>query len=485
VSQVRLQFPVLVEKHDAGFHLCANAEPSKELFEELLWYCFTPEIKFELFYLVLKSGMKHIEGYFAVAQYEVNNHRYACLPKFNHLTVRIPVDVRGKNYEHDFIADKINAFFREHKQNNDHFQHQPFLSKKSDSFALIKSGATELNKVGEDINELYPNDLKRALFRDHQTKLLRRSLFDGTPHSIVVVGRRGIGRTNLIQSALASYLDENNRTAAHKLQKMWLVDPLRVISGMSVVGQWERRFESILERLKNRLSKTTHNKNRLPDILYIDNPVALLRIGKTSQTSLTLSHLLKPHLEKREFPVVLEATQQEWQSIQQLDRGFADLFQVMRLEPLSAAQLDRVYTLRRAQLEYDYQTSINSKAMLTVLKTEPRFRGDGELPGTLISILENLALRNQGKDLTEERIYASLESQFHFRQEIVDRQAVLKRKQVSEYFKRNLIGQIAACEVLTSTVLAVKAKLTPTSKPLNTMLFIGPTGVGSAWCELT
>lgn len=536
MSQVRLEFPILVEKHDSKFLLrpllmdgqrvlnrrygdgvrslqkivrkqFANLEPSKSLFEELLWYCFVPEIKFELPYFELRSGMQHIEGHFAIAHYTVNHNQYVCLPKFDHLTLRIPDHVTGRQNQHEFISSKIQQYFREMRKDNDHFRYQHLLSGKSDTFAVIKStveigaqafpfqyepfdsfnlfsnqrsfdGAVELGKVGEDLSDFYPNDLNDALFRDHLIRLLRRSLFNGKPQSIVVVGQRGIGRTNLIHSVLKSYLDENKRKSLHKLQKVWLVDPLRVISGMSVVGQWERRFESILERLKARLSKVTDGKIQLPDILYIDNPVALLRVGKTSQTSLTLSHLLKPYMERRDFPIVIEATQQEWQKVQQMDRGFADLFQVMRLEPLSALQLDRVYALRRAQLEYEYRTDIDSKAMLTVLKTEPRFRGDGQLPGTVLSILETLAVRNQGKKMTEDRVYASLESRFHFKKEIVDRQAVLKSKQVSEFFQRNLIGQVAACDVLTSTVLAVKAQLTPITKPLNTMFFIGPTGVG-------
>ncbi|MBV1919385.1 MAG: AAA family ATPase, partial [Pseudomonadales bacterium] len=104
--------------------------------------------------------------------------------------------------------------------------------------------------------------------------------------------------------------------------------------------------------------------------------------------------------------------------------------------------------------------------------------GNAELPGNVISILEKLSVRNQKTVLNEQRIYESLESQFHIKKDMIDRNITLKRPDILAFFNQNLIGQAKACEVLTDTVLGIKAQITPPSKPLNTMLFIGPTGVG-------
>ncbi|MCG8316906.1 MAG: AAA family ATPase [Pseudomonadales bacterium] len=535
MNLINLEFPVLIEQSGNGFTISPllmsgprvsnsrygdavralqqsvrkrflHAEPDTELCESLLWYRFCPEVNFELLSISLKSGMSHIEGLFAVAFYELNGHRYACLPRLNDLTVRISQTVKTRQQLMDFLIDKIAAFFRALRKEQEQVEVARFVSKASDSITTIKAnteivsqqfpfelklpsyfaflsenqsfnGASELNKVGEDLTLKYPDAIDTALFREAETELLARCLFEAQPQAIVIVGKSGIGKTNLIHNVLKDYMDQHRQRSLTKLQKLWRVDPLRVISGMSVVGQWERRFEAILGRLRDRLVKTT-GKIRWSDILYIDNPIALLRIGKTSQTSLTLSHLLKPYLERREIPVVLEATAEEWQKLQEIDRGFADLFQVMRLEPLSKTQLNKIYVHKRAQMEYQYQVAIGSKAMLTVLKSEPRFRGNNELPGNVISILEKLCVRNQRSALDEAKIYQSLESQFHIKREMIDRNATLQRADILKFFADGLIGQPEACQVLTDTVLAIKAQLTPQSKPLNTLLFVGPTGVG-------
>lgn len=61
--------------------------------EQLLWYRFSPDIHFELLSLVFKSGLSHIEGEFAVAQYQINGQKYVCLPKLEHLPIRLTDDV--------------------------------------------------------------------------------------------------------------------------------------------------------------------------------------------------------------------------------------------------------------------------------------------------------------------------------------------------------------------------------------------------------
>ena len=114
------------------------------------------------------------------------------------------------------------------------------------------------------------------------------------------------------------------------VEKVWHIDPTRLIAGMSVIGWWQKRFEAILQYLLERGQKHPV-KSGLTDKILIDNPIALLRIGKSSQNDMTLSDVLKPYLEKRILQIVLIATPEEWKIIQENDRGFSDLFQVIRM----------------------------------------------------------------------------------------------------------------------------------------------------------
>ena len=533
---MKLEFPALVEQRQSGYCLqpllmpgisvtrhrygdavrslqntlrkdYSNIEVNDAVLNELLWYSYSPDVKFEILPLSMKSGIRYVEGHFCVVSYNQGGHRYICLPKLGHLTVRVSSATKSENDFTNFVTDTVTWFFRELRKENAHLNYSYYFSRVSDSYITVNTtvetkqqsfpfeydptdffamlgntlqfdGAEELSKVAEDMATGFPDLLEEAYYRQKDTDWLYSAIFEGKPQAIALVGPDGIGKSNLVQHTLNTYLQRYRSSPIHKLQKVWLLDPLRVISGMSIVGQWERRFESILERIRDRLRDITNQKVRAPDILFVSNPVALLRIGKSAQTSLTLSHLLKPYLERRDISIILEATPEEWQKVQELDRSFADFFQVQRLKPLDTKALNRVYTRRKAQLERHYECRINSKEMLTLLKTEPGFRGNHELPGSVIGILKNLAVRNQRRTIKEEDVYQAIQNQFHIRKEIIDRHTVLKRSDVLAHFESRLIGQVQACNVLTDTVMSIKAKLTQAKKPLNTMIFIGPTGVG-------
>ncbi|WP_431688170.1 AAA family ATPase [Hahella sp. NBU794] len=534
MTLLRLEFPTLVETRNGEFTLTPlltdgfivsrrrygdalrsyqsslkktfdDRRLDRDSVEHLLWLCFQPDYRFELIHLTFKSGMHLVDGLFAVAQYQVREHRYLCLPKLNYQTLLIPDDVETRPQLIEFLAGRIGAYIRSQRKADESFDIKRLYSQAGDSATTIGvsvnvgqsdspfeqdaaslfsffsasrefNGAYELKKTAEDLAQFYPDDLEGSLHRDNEAVWLERALFSGKPQPVVIVGAPGVGKSNLIQHTLVQYMANSDVKAPERLQKLWLLDPLRVIAGMSVVGEWERRFEAILSWVKKRLQETYGI--RTPDVLYIDNPVALFRIGKSAQTSLTLSHVLKPYLERREIGLVLEATPYEWQRIQQLDRGFADLFQVLRLEPLPAEKLSQVYIRRRAQWEREYNCEIASQALLTLLGLEPGFRGESALPGSVLSVMRDIAVKHQGRRADEQAVYQAFQTNFHFRRALIDKNATLQENEVRRFFEQRLVGQPQAQDVLTDTVMTIKAQLTPLGKPLNTLLFIGPTGVG-------
>ena len=73
----------------------------------------------------------------------------------------------------------------------------------------------------------------------------------------------------------------STRKEPHKvLNYTWLLSPQRLISGMSYVGQWEKRLLAILKEAE----KKEH-------ILYFDDFLALYYAGRTSQSAGTLDQV--------------------------------------------------------------------------------------------------------------------------------------------------------------------------------------------------
>lgn len=475
--------------------------------DDLLWYGLDDGLQFELLQLSFKSGMQQIDGLFALVRLTIKGREYLCLPMLDSLWAVVPEHAAARDGFIDFVQELVQGFLRRQRREPgaDHLDWRSCVSRPGDSLVEIAvdlqlrpgrfaferpasrsfnflqrdqsiDGAVELERVGEDWNGRYPHRLGVALFRDAEQERLSQSIFFDPPTATVLVAPTGGGKTNLVESLVRRGMEQDPRLKAHKRVKLWLVDPLRVISGMSVVGQWERRWEAILEALCERLQNSARIDR--PDVLYLDNPVALLNVGKTSQSSLTLAHLLKPYLQARRLPCLLEATPQQWQRVQELDRGFADLFQVLRLNPLSDGQVLEVLVRGRARLESEQDCRIDTAALSRLLLLEPQFRGDRALPGSALSALAQMAQRHQGGYADEASAYALFEAGFHFRRAIIDRDQPLRADRVAGFFAERLVGQDAARAAMVDLVLRIKAHLTPPGRPLCSMLLIGPTGVG-------
>ena len=480
---------------------------TRENIDALLWYRFSPEFHFEVERFQFPAGMQYVDGHFVMVTYTVAQHKYVCFPGLNHHTFRVELQERGRTAFVNFLCEKLIQYFqRERKDQGDDFKYEPYYSSPNASNSSISvqietakpifhfeeednsiyalfghqnqfDGAEELEKVADDLlNE--SDNLENTFFRKNEKEWLERTLFGSRPQAAVIVGPEGIGKSNLISHTYQQYLFNNPQKSSSLLQRIWRLDPLRVISGMSVVGQWERRFESILCRIRDRIRSNTNGKHKQTDILLIQNPVALLRIGKTSQTDLTLAHLLIPYIERREFPVILEATPEEWQKVQDINRRFADLFQVQRLAPLKEDENNYVVTQRRAQIERQFECEFDVSALIAIMKSEQKLRGTKEQPGSLVDMIRDVAITSQNMRINEAMIFSTLQESYNVNKKIIDHNETLTHGNIESYFKNNLIGQDTVISTLVDTVLAIKSQLTPEGKPLNTLLFIGPTGVG-------
>lgn len=493
----------------AVVHHFRGTRSTRATLDERLWLGFSPELRFELVPLGFDSGRRWVEGAFAAAHFTVGGRRYACLPQLDGTVADLGESHLDKAQRTERLVASIQAWFREQrKERGDAFDPQRYLAAPNDELGELEismhlaqgrfpfesehdlraalrddgigDGPTEMARAAVDLNDLYPDELTQAILRDDAIEELDRAIYrpDGGAGAIVLVGPRGAGKTALVHGALRQFMASETGRDRAKLQKIWHLDPMRVISGMSVIGQWQRRMAVLLQHLQFRLRDDFRIAK--PDHLYCDNLVALLAIGKSSQNTLTLADVLRPLLEKRAFTMIGEATPEAWQKVQQRDRRFADLFRVIRVEPPSRETAIRIVGWRRAELERQHECRIAAGAVAELLKMERRFAADEVLPGSAIRVLERLAVRHARAEVGRAEVLAAYTAAYHFREKLFSRQIGLAPAEAAAHFAARLIGQPEARAQLVDVVALIKSGLAAPGKPLSSLLFIGPTGVGKS-----
>ncbi len=339
------------------------------------------------------------------------------------------------------------------------------------------NGMEELAKVGLTLNDLYPYKLSSAYFSDEIVDKLGMLLFERNFAAIALVGELGTGKTSMLHEALHRYIS-GHKESEIKIEKKLIreihyIDPNHVISGMSVVGQWQKRMTAIIEALINKGRK---RKTHQCDILYTDNPVAFFKVGRTSMNSMTLSSLIKPYIEKRQIPFIIEATPEEWRIVGQMDRRFADLFQVIRVYEPNVEKAIDIAAAKRIELEADYEWKLNHDGLYKLFTLQRKYMRGSALPGSVVKQMERLAVKYNHL-ISNEKLNDEIREITHMKQHQFG-DALLKHTDIREALQKKLIGQQDAVESLCNIIHMLNADLNDPHKPMVSALFIGPTGVG-------
>ena len=477
---------------------------SRQSADRLLWFLFKPEVQYHQFQLEFNLGRQFISGLFGLASFNLEGKSFLVLPSFYNYMFMLPEKKGGKPDLEGGAKKAIQALLRKiKKENESEFDPEAFFASRREFMANIEvtvnigqagfsfdtpadnwfltsllgdtdfDGATEIERVGQDLNSLYPAELRRAYYQEQLVGQLYKAIFHRGNTPLAIIGPEGVGKHTIIHEVIWRYESEFYEAKKGRGQRVWLIDPTRIISGMSIVGMWQKRFESIISFVRNPAENA-----KTSDKILIDNPVALLRIGKSAQNSMTLSDVLRPYLEKRQLQATILATPEEWKIVQEKGRRFASLFQAFRLNEPELETAIRIVLKNRRALERENDTSITIQAVRQLLSIQRNYLKNKPLPGSVMKLMRQLAVKYRYRSANAPEVREEFKAFSGLEERIFDSSRQFQEGEVRGHIAQELVGQPKAVEALTNVIHLIKAKLADKSKPLSSFLFIGPTGVG-------
>jgi len=492
---------------DALANRLKGFELNLENTERLLWYAFNPSIKFSTPTFRFPIGRQYFDGAVGVAEFELKGMTFICLPAFQHFMFIAKANADDKrNIKNNIESALIKYLKREKKALQEDLDFANYyaakgafvttisqsvkikqggfrIEKATDNFFFDSlspnsnfDGGTEIEKVGTDLLRKYPGQLLRAFHREELVERLFNTLYQSANTPIVIVGKEGVGKHSLLQETIFRYRDTYKNRNVEQLQSVWHIDPTRIIAGMSIVGWWQKRFESIIKFAQERRKDIV--KNHTADKLVFDNIVALQRIGKSAQNNMTLSDVLKPYLEKRKLQIILIATPEEWKIVQEKDRSFADLFQVLRVPEVTYDKAVKIVLEQRKQLELAYDGNISIQAIHRLFTIQRNYLKNKALPGSVMKLLRQLVTKYKSIPIDLPEVREEFQNFSGLEEAIFDAAYTFEKQAVRKNIGATLVGQPEAVDTLADVIHTIKAKLANPTKPLGSFMFIGPTGVG-------
>lgn len=457
---------------------------------ELAEWSFRPEVELERLELRLDLHEQMFRGYFPVVSFRCFDRRLAFCPQAPDVWFEInrgetTRDRAAAVYQQHFrrlkrqqenLAARLSLLERKQQVWIAHIDldvdaRREFKTPPANLFALLGGaqefrGAQELQRVGRCLDWQYPDGLRRALHRDALADRLEELLASPDNRPVLLVGPRQAGKTALVHECVFRKVARHTSPYVAK-RNVWLVSPQRLISGMSYVGQWENRLLAILRHVR-----------RKRHTLYFDDVLGLYRAGVSASANLSVADVLKPYIERRDVRVLGEMTPEQLRVFRERDRGLADMFHLVPVEETNEEDTLRILLAAQRLLEVRHGCRYDLDALPTALDLTRRYVRDAAMPGKAAAFLANLAVKHQNKDIRRGDVLAEFHATSGLDVAMLDTRARLVRRDVVEALAWDIIGQPEALEAMADVVAIAKARLNDPSRPLGSLLFLGPTGVG-------
>ncbi len=290
------------------------------------------------------------------------------------------------------------------------------------------------------------------------------------------VGEPGVGKTALIYG-LAQRIEEGNVPERLKGAKIYQMDMGTMIAGTQYRGEFEDRIKRVMKgvsKLKNA-------------IVYIDEIHTLIGSGASGGDSLDGSNILKPYLEAGDIRFIGATTYKEYNKYMQKSQGIVRRFQKIDVPEPSQEEAVRILEGLQSRYEQFHHVQYAEGMMSYAVELSAKYIADRFLPDKAIDLIDEAGayrelhpLRKKTQVVDKALIEATVKKICKISDDMFAA-SYGENKQLAtlyEHITAQLFGQDEAVKQVVEAVQMAKAGLNEPDKPLASLLFVGPTGVG-------
>ncbi len=279
--------------------------------------------------------------------------------------------------------------------------------------------------------------------------------------NILVVGPHGCGKTCLI--------NELAKRISGQDIKIWATDAITLIQKLTDVGGWQQNLATLCSELR-----------MTDDVLYVGNLYDLFQVGKYEGNPISLAEFLRSYIDKGEIRIIAECTSEEAASIDRLYPGYLSYFSVVQLTEPKREKLAQIVREKTKFLSQKYGVEVAQDAIDEAINLHQRFCPYSGYPGKILKFFEYLIanLREKHKRIDKGIVISQFCRDTGIPRFFVDPEVPFERSRVQKFFESRIMGQEEAISVIVDLLASVKAMLTKPGKPIASLFFVGPTGVG-------
>ena len=322
------------------------------------------------------------------------------------------------------------------------------------------------------MNDLYENH-NPLIGREQELERTIQVLCRRDKNNPLHIGEPGVGKTALIWG-LARMIEEGRVPERLKGSRIYQLDIGTLLAGTQYRGDFENRIKQIMDGIQEESQK---------NIVYIDEIHTLVGAGATGEGSMDASNMLKPYLESGSIRFIGSTTYEEYNRHFSRSKGLVRRFQQIDIPEPTPEETKHILRQLRGQYEHFHGVTYDEAALDFAVDASYKHVNDRFLPDKAIDLIDEagaaLEVKNEKQAVSKAEIADVLAKTCK-----VDALAIKEDEDNTQLetlaprLLAQIYGQDEAIRQVVESVQMSKAGLLDDNKPLASLLFVGPTGVG-------
>ena len=289
------------------------------------------------------------------------------------------------------------------------------------------------------------------------------------------IGEPGVGKTALVYG-LAKLINEDKVPDRLKGARIYSMDIGQMLAGAQYRGDFEKRIKLVMAGAANEGNV----------IIYIDEIHNIIGAGRGSDGSLDASNMLKQYLEAGDIRFIGSTTYEEYNRYMSKSKSITRRFQQIDIKEPSEEETIKI--LEGLQYKYNkyHGVTYRKDALEYAVRASAKYISNRCLPDKAIDLIDEAGAYLEVHPVEyRQRSYVTkaIIQQILTKVCKIDAAAIKDENNDSLATLRQRIldriyGQDKAVDKVVEAVMMAKAGLVDDDKPMASLLFVGPTGVG-------
>ena len=309
--------------------------------------------------------------------------------------------------------------------------------------------------------------------RERELKRTMQVLCRRDKNNPLHVGEPGVGKTALVWG-LTRLIEEDKVPKRLRGSRIYQLDMGTLLAGSQYRGDLENRIKQIMDGIQEESGN---------NIVYIDEIHTLVGAGATGEGAMDASNMLKPYLESGTIRFIGSTTYEEYNRYFSRSKGLIRRFQQIDILEPTVEEAKTIIRQLKPRYEEFHGVKYTDEAVTFAVEASAKHVNDRFLPDKAIDLIDEAGAAMEMDDnvkIVGKREIAEVLSKT-CKVDALSEAEDEDYRQLESLAARMLsqiYGQDEAIRQVVESVQMSRAGLLDDNKPLASLLFVGPTGVG-------